>query len=511
MIASQSLGVDGICELAPATSDIEPTIIIVYGATGDLAHRKIFPALYNLLRNEQMPGSCSIVAFARRSFTDDAFRTDIRAAIENFSHAKPVDSQVVGRLCAMIQYHQGEFDEAHSYMELTGRVAALTSPGQPRRILHYLATSPDFFGVIASHLSHVGLSHTDADGFSRLIVEKPFGRDGASASKLNESLRTCFAERDIFRIDHYLGKDTVQNLLYFRFANSIFEPLWNYRYVDHVQISVMESVGVGSRAGYYEGAGASRDMLQNHLMQLFTLVAMEPPSSLEAEAIRDEKVKVLRSLPRYTPQVLAQRSVRGQYTADGSQIGYLKEAGVRSNSNTETYVALQLNVDNWRWEGVPFFLRTGKAMGRQVSEICIVFKRPPQVLFAGFCGERLRSNQLRIRIQPNEGIQLRFNTKTPGRSSVEMREMNFSYRGGEWAYFPEAYERLLVDALVGDATQFTRWEEVEHAWKIVDSMQVGWAEAGMPLAEYAAGTCGPAEANALIERLGRNWETPCHG
>jgi len=383
----------------------------------------------------------------------------------------------------------------------------------PSNFLFYHAPSPEFFGPAAQNLAAAGLASRQDGTRHRLIVEKPFGEDLKSAEELNHTLQGAFAETDIFRIDHYLGKETVQNLMYFRFANSIYEPLWNRLYIDHVQITVAEKVGVESRGGYYDHAGASRDMLQNHLFQLLTITAMEPPASLDGQSIRDEKVKVLRSIPTPSLDFLQKNVVRAQY--GGGYIGgkaipaYRQEEKVAHDSLTETFVAARFEIDNWRWHGVPFYLRTGKALAAQFTEINIVFKRPPGVLFAADGNDRLRRNSLRIRIQPNEGIGINFNAKIPGKAETELVDMDFLYRSGFDQYLPEAYERLLVDALVGESTLFTRSDEVEQAWRLVDSLHSLWDKQkvrDLPL--YACGSMGPVEADLLLEREGRHWVRP---
>ena len=348
---------------------------------------------------------------------------------------------------------------------------------------------------------------------SRLIVEKPFGEDLQSAKELNATLQSAFHERDIFRIDHYLGKETVQNLIYFRFANSIYEPLWNRIYIDHVQITVAEQVGVESRGGYYDSAGAARDMLQNHMFQLFTIIAMEAPASLDAESIRDEKVKVLRSIPTPSLEFLQKNVVRAQYGGgfinNKAIPAYRQEDKVAHNSQTETFVAARFEIDNWRWHGVPFYLRTGKALSAQFTEINIVFKCPPGVLFAAAEDGRMQPNSLRIRIQPNEGIGINFNAKIPGKAAAEGVDMDFLYKSGFDSYLPEAYERLLVDALVGESTLFTRSDEVEQAWRLVDSLHELWKKQSVrDLPLYACGSMGPVESDLLLERNDRSWVLP---
>jgi len=496
---------------------IQPTAAVIFGATGDLTHRKIVPAFYHLQKNGKLPEGFVIVGFARRPQSDDGFRQDLKKALDEFSHTQPVDNAVWDQLAPHIYYHRGDLSDPVSYKGLADRLRALPeNKAFQDNHLFYLATAPNYFGIIAENLAKADLGpRRNSSAVRRLIVEKPFGVDLASAQNLNQTLNQFFPEKTIFRIDHYLGKETVQNLLYFRFANSIYEPLWNRRYVDHVQITVAEKVGVEARGGYYDGAGAARDMLQNHLFQLLTLTALEPPASLEAEAIRDEKVKVLRSIPTPTQETLAQRVVRAQYAAgsvNGRAIAaYRNEERVAPNSLTETYVALRLEIDNWRWAGVPFYLRTGKALNKQFTEIDIVFNRPPSVLFAAASKGKMRRNCLQIRIQPNEGIHLNFNAKVPGQPMVQLVDMNFHYREdfSQSHYLPEAYERLLVDAFVGESTLFTRRDEVEEAWRLVDSVRNMWATqkvAELPL--YPAGSMGPVESDQMLERDGHYWILP---
>jgi glucose-6-phosphate 1-dehydrogenase len=507
---------DPLCPpmISKAPPQVQPTAAVIFGATGDLTHRKIVPAFYHLAKNKLLPDDFAIIGFARRPKSDDEFRDDLWKALQEFSHTKPVDEEVWKKLAAHIYYFQGELDDAEAYQRLAKKLRSLPeSPKIGENFLFYLATAPNFFGVAAQNLAAAGLASQTGPGHRRLIVEKPFGEDLKSAEELNRTLQGAFAETDIFRIDHYLGKETVQNLMYFRFANSIYEPLWNRLYIDHVQITVAEKVGVESRGGYYDHAGASRDMLQNHLFQLLTITAMEPPASLDGQSIRDEKVKVLRSIPTPPLEFLQKNVVRAQY--GGGYIGdkaipaYRQEEKVAHDSLTETFVAARFEIDNWRWHGVPFYLRTGKALATQFTEINIIFKRPPSVLFAASGNDRLRRNSLRIRIQPNEGIGINFNAKVPGKAETEMVDMDFLYRSGFDHYLPEAYERLLVDALVGESTLFTRSDEVEQAWRLVDSLHDLWNKQqvrDLPL--YACGSMGPVESDLLLEREGRHWVRP---
>ncbi len=501
-----------VCVLEPEDQVAPATAIVIFGATGDLTHRKIIPAFYHLQKHGRLADGCAIVGFARRPKTDQEFREELRASVEEFSHSKPVDKEMLDRLLSHVYYHQADLADPVGYRQLADRLKTLPErPAFQNRYLFYMATAPSYFETIAENLARADLAYDEnAAGISRVIVEKPFGEDLKSAQHLNQTLQRFFPEQNIYRIDHYLGKETVQNLLYFRFGNSIYEPLWNRRYIDNVQITVAEKVGVEDRGGYYDATGAARDMLQNHLFQLLTLIAMEPPASLEAEAIRDEKVKVLKSIPLSSEEALIQKSVRAQYgegMIDGRKVRpYRRESRVAPDSMTETFVALRLEVDNWRWAGVPFYLRTGKAMRQQFSEINIVFNRPPSVLFAAVCGVRLHRNSLRIRIQPNEGIHLNFNGKVPGKSVIQRVDMDFRYREDFQDYLPEAYERLMVDALVGESTLFTRKDEVEQAWRLVDGLRSAWMGQNIKeLPSYGAGSLGPEEANQLLQREGRGW------
>jgi glucose-6-phosphate 1-dehydrogenase len=503
------------CRLGEGRKPAEPCTIVIFGASGDLTSRKLIPALYHLCKEQQMPPSFRIVGFARREKTDEGWREELRQALDEFSRTKPLDEEVWRQFAQNIFYCLGDITEAAAYAKLEKLLAGFGSEPLRQNLLFYLATQPSQFGVIAERLHGAGLLHAaNGAGWQRIVVEKPFGHDLASARQLNAELIRFASEPQVFRIDHYLGKETVQNILLFRFSNSIFERLWSRDSIDHVQITVSERLGVGSRGGYYEEAGALRDMVQNHLLQILSLVSMEPPVSLEAEPIRDEKVKLLKSLRPLTPASVAEQVVRGQYFAgavNGEQRpGYRQEPKVRPDSNVETYVALELFIDNWRWSGVPFYLRTGKNLPLSASEVRVQFKPTPHVLFAAQCGKDLAANSLTIRLQPNEGITLRFNGKVPG-TSLEVRpvRMHFSYDAEFGAYTPEAYERLLLEAMVGDATLFIRRDEVETAWQFVDSIRSGWD--GQPLSNrefYAAGTWGPVAADDLLAKAGHTWREP---
>lgn len=494
---------------------VEPCSIIIFGASGDLTARKLIPAFYHLFKEKQMPAPFRIIGFARREKTDESWRIELREALDHFSRTKPVDDAVWSEFARSVSYCCGDLTENEAYRQLQQKLESFGDPALRQNLVFYLATMPSQFGLVVERLHGAGLLQRDGDqGWQRIVVEKPFGHDLASAHTLNSDLTRFAHEQQIFRIDHYLGKETVQNILMFRFSNSIFERLWNRELVDHMQITVSEKMGVGGRGGYYEEAGALRDMVQNHLLQVLALVAMEPPVSLEAESIRDEKVKLLKSIRPLRPEDVAKQVVRGQYFAgvvDGQpQPGYRQETKVKPDSNVETYAALKLFIDNWRWSGVPFYLRTGKCLPLGASEVRIQFRPTPHVLFAAACGAKLDPNGLTLRLQPNEGINLRFNGKVPGTSlAVRPVRMHFSYDAEFGAYTPEAYERLLLEAIAGDATLFIRRDEVETAWQIVDSIRKGWDGRSLTNREfYAAGTWGPIAAEELLGQSGHAWRDP---
>ena len=489
----------------------EPGIVVIFGASGDLTHRKLGPALYNLLLDRLLPGGGAMVGVARRELSDDAFRETLREGIQAHSR-RPLDPEMWSELAPRISYLSTRFEDADGYRRLAERLADLEGRLGIRGRLFYLATPPSEFPVIIERLGQAGLNRPASDGsWVRIVVEKPIGRDLDTARTLNDAVNRVFEEKDVYRIDHYLGKETVQNLLVFRFANSIFEPLWNQKYVDHVQLTVAESLGVEGRGKYYEEAGTTRDMVQNHIFQLLTLTAMEPPVSLAPNAIRDEKVKVLHALRPLAPERVAQDTVRAQYgpgVVGGRQVaGYAEEPGVASGSRTETYVALRLHIDNWRWAGVPFYLRSGKRLSKRVTEIAMQFRDVPHHLFPQGRGERAAANTLAVRIQPDEGITLKFDSKVPGSAPrIQPVTMEFRYGTSFGQQPPEAYERLLLDAFLGDATLFIRRDEVEASWLYVDRLFEGWSRAeDGALPTYAAGTWGPAESDVLLARDGRAW------
>jgi glucose-6-phosphate 1-dehydrogenase len=488
--------------------------IIIFGASGDLTARKLIPALYHLFKDQQLPQDFRVVGFARREKTDASWRQELRAALDKFSRTKPVDEQVWHAFAEKLFYCQGDLTDANDYKKLEAQLTGFGSGPLRENLLFYLAISPSQFGEVVEQVHRSGLLNKEGAAWQRLVVEKPFGHDLASAQKLNQELTRYAHESQVFRIDHYLGKETVQNILMFRFSNSIFEKLWNRNSVDSVQITVSEKIGVGDRGGYYEEAGALRDMVQNHMLQVLSLIAMEPPVSLEAEAVRDEKVKLLKSIRPLTLEDVAKQIVRGQYfagTVNGEpRPGYRQEVKVKPDSNVETFVALKLFIDNWRWSGVPFYLRTGKNLPQSASEVRIQFRPTPSVLFAAQCGSHLDANALTLRLQPNEGISLHFNGKVPGTAiSVRPVRMHFSYDAEFGAYTPEAYERLLLEAIAGDATLFIRRDEVETAWKIADSIRAGWEGKALTNREfYAAGTWGPIAADDLLAQTGHEWHEP---
>ena len=507
--------VDQGCNIGMERKLTEPCSIVIFGASGDLTARKLIPAIYHLCKDKLIPPAFRVIGFARREKTDESWRQELRTALDQFSRTKPVDEKVWNEFAANIFYCVGDLTDAAAYAKLAQKLDSFKNPELRHNLLFYLATQPSQFGGIVEQLHNAKLIHKETGkGWQRLVIEKPFGHDLASAKALNTELTRFAHEQQVYRIDHYLGKETVQNILMFRFSNSIFERLWNRESIDHVQITVSEKLGVADRGGYYEEAGALRDMVQNHMLQVLSLVSMEPPVSLEAECMRDEKVKVLKSIRSLTPADVAKQVVRGQYfagtVAGQARPGYRQETKVKPDSNVETYVALKLFIDNWRWSGVPFYLRTGKNLPMSASEVRIQFRPTPNVLFAAQCGGKLDANALTLRLQPNEGISLRFNGKVPGMSlGVRPVRMHFSYDSEFGAYTPEAYERLLLEAIAGDATLFIRRDEVETAWQIVDSVRAGWQNQALTNREfYAAGTWGPIAADDLLAESGHAWHEP---
>jgi len=487
----------------------QPCSVVIFGATGDLAHRKLIPALYNLAADGELPPAVTVVGFARRDKKDDEFRAELEESTRKFSR-QSVRDEIWKTFAQSIFYHQSEFEDDSGYKTLVAKLNKIDKErGTRGNRLFYLAAAPDQFEPILKNLKAAGLNQASEGSWARVIVEKPFGTDLASARELNRIVRNSFAEEQTYRIDHFLGKETAQNILVLRFANAIFEPLWNTRYIDHVQITAAETLGVEGRAGYYEGAGALRDMVQNHLLQLLCLVAMEAPTDLRADGIRDEKVKVVRSLRRLTAERVAMDAVRAQYAEgaiNGKSVpGYRSEKNVDPKSMTETFVALRLNIDNWRWWDVPIYMRVGKRLPKSGTEISVHFKNAPLVLFNK---ESADQNVLVIRIQPDEGISLRMQAKMPGTSfRIEPVKMDFHYGTSFGTASPEAYERLLLDAMSGDATLFARRDEVEEAWAFIDTIERTWqTKRDAPgLFFYAAGSWGPEEADDLLARDGHAW------
>jgi glucose-6-phosphate 1-dehydrogenase len=487
----------------------EPSCLVIFGASGDLTQRKLVPGLYSLAHDGLLPSGQTIVGLARAEMSDEAFRKAMREACDKHARTRPVDDAVWERFAQGLFYVQGEFADRGAYQRLRARLEEFDrTRGTGGRRIYYLAVPPDFFDDIARHLSEEKMVTDPERGgpYTRVIIEKPFGEDLESARALNRIAVSIFRERQVFRIDHYLGKETVQNLLVLRFANGIFEPFWNRQYIDHVQITVAETVGVEKRGNYFDKAGITRDIIQNHMVQLVSLVCMEPPVAFEADAVRDEKVKVLRALRPI------EYAVRGQYN-EGSVVGdevpaYRQEEKVDPNSNTETYAALKAFVDNWRWADVPFYLRAGKRLPKRVTDISIHFRHAPHPLFSRL-GVQMSANVLAIRIQPDEGISLRFDSKVPGPAiRTAPVTMEFRYATSFGAEPPEAYERLLLETMLGDATLFARRDEIETAWAWLDPLLKRWAKDPRPPHFYPAGTWGPEEADTLIEGDGRRWRRP---
>ena len=482
---------------------VHPTTLAIFGATGDLSKRKLLPAIYNLAHEGALPERFNLIGISRGEQSDEEFQQLARESIQQFSR-RPPDDQVLSSLVGRMRYVTGSFDQPDMYDRLG---QALTELDEDADIafnrLFYLSTAPSFFPVIAKMLGEREL-HRREGSEVRMIVEKPFGTDLESALALNRELLSVFDERQIFRIDHYLGKETVQNMLVLRFANEIFEPLWNRSYVDSVQITAAEDIGIGTRAGYYDQSGALRDLIQNHMLQLLMLLTMEPPVSFDANPVRDEKVKVLRAIRPPTPEEVPSMAVRAQYgpgKAGGEEVhGYLDEEGVPDDSTTETYAAVRLKISNWRWAGVPFYLRTGKRLARKNTEIAVRLKPVPHLAFQQQGSLGVEPNQLILMVQPNEGVSLSLVAKIPGaRMSVRPVNMEFLYGTSFLSQSPEAYERLILDTMRGDATLFARNDEVERAWTICDPILEAWSRMDEPLPTYPAGSAGPEEANALIE------------
>ena len=487
--------------------------VILFGASGDLAKRKVIPAMYDLAQYNSLGACYAIIGFARTPMTDETFRDNVGEAAKTISEVGPIDPQKWSGFASNLFYTAGDYSDPDSYVRLVGRLAELEAAKKLcGNRLFYLSTPPEVYPDIVEQLGRAGLARPNKpNSWVRIIIEKPFGRDLASAKQLNKIVLNVFEEKQIYRIDHYLGKDTVQNLLVLRFGNGIFEPLWNRNYVDQVQITASETLGVERRGGFYETAGALRDMIQSHVLQLTSLVSVEPPASFDATAVRNEKLKVLQSIRPFNLEMVAQWVVRGQYApgkiADKSLPGYREEQGVKPDSRTETFVAMRLLVDNWRWAGVPFYLRTGKRLARRSTEIMIQFKRAPHIVFRE---REVEPNRLVLNIQPEEGVSVSFGAKRPGTEmSIGTVTMNFSYKEGFGGTTRSAYATLLNDCLRGDATLFDRGDSVEAAWSLVDPILDVWSAAktaGVPV--YSSGTWGPKESDQLLERDGRQWYNP---
>lgn len=487
-----------------------PCVVLIFGATGDLTRRKLLPALFRLTQQRLIAGEFAILGTARQMMSDDEFRAEMQKAISEFAADEKPDESTWQSFAKRLFYIGGDFNDAELYKQLKTKLDEIDGEydtGGNR--LFYLATAPDFFGLIAQQLDAADLAQAKEKSWTRIIVEKPFGHDLESARTLNQQLAEVFQEKQIYRIDHYLGKETVQNLLVFRFANSIFEPVWNRQYIDHIQITNAESLGVEGRGAYYEKAGALRDMIQNHVFQVTSLIAMEPPASLSANGVRDEKIKAMQAVRPLPADRIAAFATRGQYgpgTVLGDTVpGYREEPGVNPHSSTETFAALKLHFDNWRWAGVPFYLRSGKRLQRHITEIAIQFKEVPHRLFTD-ADAPLQANVLVIRIQPNEGITLRFSAKLPGQA-MRIRSVNMDFRYGSsfGVKTPEAYERLLLDCMLGDSTLYARRDMVERGWEIVSPIIAAWQQPAADFPNYDAGSWGPSSAADLIKQDGRTW------
>jgi glucose-6-phosphate 1-dehydrogenase len=491
----------------------DPCAVILFGASGDLAKRKVIPAMYNMAQSKSLGERYAIIGFARTPMTDDSFRSMTGEAAKTISEVGPIDPAKWDEFAGNLHYLPGDYADQNSFAQLAKRLAEIDAEknlGGNR--LFYLSTPPEVYPDIVEQLGRAGLARPNNPGsWVRIIIEKPFGRDLATAQELNKTVLNVFEEKQVYRIDHYLGKDTVQNLLVLRFGNGIFEPLWNRNYVDHVQITASETLGVERRGGFYETAGALRDMIQSHVLQLTSLVAVEPPASFDATAVRNEKLKVLQSIRPFNLEMVAQSVVRGQYApgkaGEKAFAGYREEPGVKPNSRTETFVAMRLQIDNWRWAGVPFYLRTGKRLAKRSTEIMIQFKRAPHIVFRE---REVEPNRLILNIQPDEGISISFGAKKPGTEmSIGNVTMNFSYCEGFGGVSRSAYATLLNDCLRGDPTLFDRGDSVEAAWSLVEPILDVWSAAkSVSVPQYASGTWGPRESDQLLEREARQWYNP---
>ncbi|WP_328563812.1 glucose-6-phosphate dehydrogenase [Streptomyces coelicoflavus] len=487
-----------------------PSGLVIFGVTGDLSRRKLMPAVYDLANRGLLPPGFSLVGFARRDWEDQDFAQVVHDAVKE--HARtPFREEVWQQLSEGMRFIPGDFDDDNAFEQLRKAVEELdASRGTSGNYAFYLSVPPKFFPKVVQQLKKHGLTDAPDGSWRRAVIEKPFGHDLDSARDLNALVHEVFDPEQVFRIDHYLGKETVQNILALRFANQMYEPIWNRSYVDHIQITMAEDIGIGGRAGYYDGIGAARDVIQNHLLQLLALTAMEEPAAFDARSLLTEKLKVLRAVR--LPDELGEHTVRGQYAGGwqgGAQVpGYLEEEGIDPASTTDTFAAIKLGIDNRRWAGVPFYLRTGKRLGRRVTEIAVVFQRAPHSPFDSTATEELGENAIVIRVQPDEGMTVRFGSKVPG-TSMEIRDvsMDFAYGESFTESSPEAYERLILDVLLGDANLFPRHQEVEESWRILDPIEEYWASHDKP-AQYASGGWGPREADEMLARDGRSWRRP---
>ena len=492
----------------------DPCTVVIFGASGDLTKRKLLPALYRLTQERLLPAEFAVLGFSRSPMSHEEFRDKMKDAIVTYSEAKRVDEAVWQSFAQGIYYIAGDINDPDCYKRMTELLDQIDRErGTAGNRVFYLSVAPSLYSEAIEQIGAANLARPKQGSWTRIIIEKPFGHDLESAKQLNQDVAKVFEEEQVYRIDHYLGKETVQNLLVFRFANGIFEPIWNHRYIDHVQITNAEAIGVEGRGGYYETAGVLRDMIQNHVFQVLSLVAMEPPISLSANAVRDEKIKAMQAVRPISVETVAEYVVRGQYgpgSVGGKQVeGYREEPGVNPESATETYAALKMYFDNWRWAGVPFYIRSGKRLPKRVTEIAIHFRQAPHLLFRNIPSQQLEPNVLVVRIQPDEGITLRVGAKVPGQiTRIRWVNMDFRYGASFGVSSPEAYERLLLDCILGDSTLYARRDMTERGWEIVMPILEAWQSAKPAFPNYEAGTWGPEEGDELIEKDGRQWRKP---